>query len=147
MELLKKSPYKDKTGTAQAFFVALQSREKVLPNLISPHLGDRVLRHWAASAASAQEEKPAKQASEAVALPLGGRIKIGPFDDRLIMLKAKPEEAVAEYEKMPFEVAPFLVYLTRQNANSPPANSQLNDLGAVASRSESATPAPDIKPE
>jgi len=24
------------------------------------------------------------------------------------MLKAQPEEAVVEYEKMPFEVAPFL---------------------------------------
>ena len=45
-----------------------------------------------------------------VALPLGARIKVQPWDDSLVMLKAQPEEAVAEYEKMPFEVAPFLVY-------------------------------------
>jgi hypothetical protein len=147
MELLKKSPYKDKTGTAQAFFAALQAREKVLPNLISPHLGDRVPRYWTASVASGQEEKSAKQASETVALPLGGRIKIGPFDDRLIMLKAKPEGAIAEYEKMPFEVAPFLVYLTRENGNAQQANSQLNDAGAVAVKTESSTPTPETKPE
>ena len=147
MELLKKSPYKDKTGTARAFFTALQSREKVLPNLISPHLGDRVPSYWTASPASAQEEKGAKHPREAVALPLGGRIKIGPFDDRLVMLKAKPEEAVADFERMPFEVAPFLVYLTRQNGNAQLLNSRVNDEGAVAARSESAAPAPEIKPE
>jgi hypothetical protein len=141
MELLKSSPYKDKTGTAEAFFEALQSREKVLPNLISPHLGDRVPRHWMASAASAQQQPSVKQASGAVALPLGGRIKIRPFDDRLIMLKAKPEGAVAEYEKMPFEVAPFLGYLTRQDGDSP-----LSDSGAIAVRSESIVPTPVIKP-
>jgi hypothetical protein len=151
MELLKKSPYKDKTGTAQAFFAALQSRERVLPNLISPHLGDRVPGHWMASGASAQGDQTAKPASAelAVALPLGGRIKIEPFDDRLVMLKAKPEEAVAAYEKMPFEVAPFLVYLTRQTGNAQLANSQVNDAGAVAASTESAAPAdvPGVKPE
>jgi hypothetical protein len=141
MELLKRSPYNDKTRTAEAFFDALQSREKVLPNLISPHLGDRVLRHWAAPAASAKEQQSAKQASGTVALPLGGRIKIGPFDDRLVMLKAKPEGAVAAYERMPFEVAPLLGYLTRQNADAP-----LNESGAVAVRLESIASTPVIKP-
>jgi hypothetical protein len=48
------------------------------------------------------------------------------------MLKAQPEGAVAEYEKMPFEVAPFLVYLTRQNAKA-----TLNDAGTTATRTDS----------
>jgi hypothetical protein len=73
-----------------------------------------------------------------VALPLGARIKIEPWDDRLVMLKAQPEGAVAEYEKMPFEVAPFLVYLTRQNGNA-----MLNDTGTMATRTDS-DPAPAI---
>jgi hypothetical protein len=67
-----------------------------------------------------------------VALPLGARIKVEPWDDRLVMLKAQPEGAVAEYEKMPFEVAPFLVYLTRQNGNA-----MLNDTGTMATRTDS----------
>ena len=41
-ELLKNSPYKDQLTTAKLFLDALQSRQKEIPNLISPHLGDRV---------------------------------------------------------------------------------------------------------
>src|SRR6202035_3709882 len=41
-ELLKKSPYRDQSGSAQAFFQALQERAKEIPNLISPHLGDSI---------------------------------------------------------------------------------------------------------
>jgi hypothetical protein len=54
------------------------------------------------------------------------------------MLKAQPEAAVAEYEKMPFEVAPFLVYLTRQNGNA-----TLNDTGTMAIKTDT-EPAPAI---
>jgi len=137
IELLKKSPYQDQSGTAQAFFEALQNREKDVPNLISPHLGNRVPKHWTISSAAAAQQAR-KTANATVALPLGGRIKIEPWDDRLQLLKAQPEAAIAEYEKMPFEVAPFLVYLTRQGGNSPS-----NDSGAVSVKSES-TPVSSI---
>ena len=137
IELLKKSPYQDQSGTVQAFFEALQNREKDVPNLISPHLGNRVPKHWTISSAAAAQQAR-KTASATVALPLGGRIKVEPWDDRLLLLKAQPEAAIAEYEKMPFEVAPFLVYLTRQGGNSPS-----NDSGAVAVKSES-TPVSSI---
>jgi hypothetical protein len=98
--------------------------------LISPHLGDRVPKHWA-STAETNTQQTAKTAKAIVALPLGARIKVQPWDDRLVMLKAQPEEAVAEYEKMPFEVSPFLVYLTRQNGNA-----VANQAGAVAIKTE-----------
>ncbi len=41
-ELLSNSPYKEQSGTAQLFLQALKNRSKEIPNLISPHLGDRV---------------------------------------------------------------------------------------------------------
>src|SRR6202140_3180714 len=41
-ELLKNSPYKDQLATAKLFLDALENRQKDIPNLISPHLGDRV---------------------------------------------------------------------------------------------------------
>ena len=42
-----------------------------------------------------------------------------PWSDKLEMLKAKPVGTVAEREKMPFEVTPFMLYLTREiNSNS-----------------------------
>jgi hypothetical protein len=137
IELLKKSPYQDQSATAQAFFEALQNREKDVPNLISPHLGNRVPKHWTISSAAAAQQAR-KTANATVALPLGGRIKVEPWDDRLLLLKVLPETSIAEYEKMPFEVAPFLVYLTRQGGNSPS-----NDSGAVAVKSES-TPVSSI---
>jgi hypothetical protein len=119
-DLLKKSPYKDASGNAQTFFLALQKRAREIPNLISPHLGDNVSKNSMAEAtAQVAAAKSNDKAPEA--LPLGGRIKVQPWDDRLVMLKAKSEGAAADYEKMQFEVAPFLVYLTRP-ANKTPGN-------------------------
>jgi hypothetical protein len=118
-ELLSKSPYKDQTGTARLFLQALRDRSRDIPNLISPHLGDRVPTNLAiASASSAQSpaEKPA--ANVIVALPLGGRVKIDPWSGRLQMLKSKPVSGVAEYEKIPFEITPFVLFLTRQGETS-----------------------------
>ena len=102
--------------TARLFLQALKDRSKEIPNLISPHLGNRLPTSWtirsAVFAARPTDEKPAPNVI--VALPLGGRVKIEPWNDNLQMLKSKPAGAVAESEKMPFEITPFLLYLTRQ---------------------------------
>ena len=139
MELLRNSPYKEQSGTAQVFLQALKNRSKEIPNLISPHLGDRVATSWAIAAAvfSAQpsEEKPA--ASAIAALPLGGRIKVDPWNDQLRMLKSMPVGAVAEAEKMPFQITPFLFYLTRQGENS-----STEAAGAVAAKLDPDTTKP-----
>jgi hypothetical protein len=142
-ELLKNSPYKDQLATAKLFIDALDARQKDIPNLISPHLGDRVPANVSVSVASST--MPATQAPAAVAvdskgnpiivaLPLGGRIKIDPWSDKLEMLKSKPVGSVAEREKMPFEVTPFMLYLTREiNTNSAVVP------GAVSADSKTAT--------
>jgi hypothetical protein len=49
------------------------------------------------------------------ALPLGGRVKLDPWSNRLEMMKTKPVVLLSPQEKMPFEVAPFFPYLTRIN--------------------------------
>src|SRR6266478_3637733 len=128
IELLNNSPYKEQSGTAQLFLQALKNRAKEIPNLISPHLGDRVSTNWtivaavfsgqspAAEPASDAEKKPA--ANGIAALPIGGRIKVDPWNDQLRMLKSKPVGTVTESEKVPFEVTPFVLYLTRQGEHS-----------------------------
>src|SRR6202790_4840353 len=148
-ELLQNSPYKEQLSTAKLFMDALETRQKDIPNLISPHLGDRVpvnLTLSAApssqppSAANASADPKAQAATQIVALPLGGRIKMDPWNDKLEMLKAKPSGAMAEREKMPFEVTPFMLYLTRQVNNSTAAIP-----GAVSANSKSlADPAPQM---
>lgn len=122
IELLMQSPYKDQSRTAQLFLQALESRSKEIPNLISPHLGDRVPTSWTIVSAmpAAQPSAPKQSANVVVALPLGGRVKVEPWSDQLHLLKSKSVGTVAEYEKMPFEVTPFVLYLTRQADNSSP---------------------------
>jgi hypothetical protein len=117
LELLKNSPYKDQLATAQLFMNALASRSKDIPNLISPHLGDRVPSSDV-STLSTTAATPAAGSTVLAALPLGGRIKLNPWTDDLQMLKSKPVGVVAENEKMPFEVTPFVLYLTRYDAST-----------------------------
>jgi hypothetical protein len=146
-ELLQNSPYKDQLATAKLFMDALETRQKDIPNLISPHLGDRVPTGMSMASATPTSQPPAANApadektkaaaSPVVALPLGGRVKMDPWSDKLEMLKAKPVGTVAEREKMPFEVTPFMLYLTREvNANSNasmPTNPTTADTKAVVS--------------
>jgi len=121
-ELLKNSPYKDQSASAQLFLQALKDRSKEIPNLISPHLGDKVPTNWVLTpAASAAQRANAKTDNVIAALPVGGRIKVDPWNDQLRMLKAKPVGAVAKDEKRPFQITPFELYLTRQGNSSPTA--------------------------
>jgi hypothetical protein len=124
-ELLMKSPYKDQMATAQLFLQALQSRSKDIPNLISPHLGDSIPTNWTIASGAPSDQLPAGKTADApatssiVALPLGGRIKVDLFNDQLHFLKSKPAGTAAENEKMPFEVTPVFLYLTRQSDTAP----------------------------
>src|SRR2546427_2062482 len=68
IELLRNSPYKDQSGTARLFLQALKERSKAIPNLISPHLGNRFQAVSAVFSAQTSEEKPA--ANIIAALPL-----------------------------------------------------------------------------
>jgi len=111
-ELLKNSPYKEQLGTAELFVAELQGRAREIPNLISPRLGDAGLLKVPVSGATAEGES----ASHVVALPLGGRVKLDPWDDSLALLKDNGASTVSDREKMPFEVAPFVIYLTRVRA-------------------------------
>jgi hypothetical protein len=119
-ELLMKSPYKDQLASAQRFLQALHDRSKDIPNLISPHLGENISTSWTVASAAPSGESPAGGTANVLAstpvaaLPLGARIKVDVFNDQLHFLKARSAGTVAEYEKMSFEVTPFILYLTRQ---------------------------------
>jgi hypothetical protein len=116
LQLLTNSPYKNQLGNAGLFLTALTTREKEIPNLISPHLGDRVpgIGELRSSMPTDQKQNP----QTITALPIGGRVKLDPWNDRLELIKSKPMGAIAEREKMPFEVTPFMPYLTRFGADA-----------------------------
>ncbi len=114
-EILKASPYKDHLSTAEMFMAELRDRSRQIPNLISARLGGAKLLQLPVSPKT--EETAA--AGHIVALPLGGRVKLNPWDDTLELLKAQTVGTVANREKMPFEITPFMIYLTRVSVENP----------------------------
>src|SRR5437867_2408969 len=103
-------------ANASLFLQALQSRQKEIPNLISAHLGNRVPTIPNLQVQASVD--PKQNAQKIAALPIGGRIKMDPWNDKLEMIKSKPVGTVAEREKMPFEVRPFMPYLTRYGSEA-----------------------------
>jgi len=111
IKLLNNSPYKNQLGNAGLFLSALAARQKEIPNLVSAHLGNRVPVIGDLKSSTPVDAKQNPQMI--AALPIGGRVKLDPWNDTLSMIKSKPVGTVAEREKMPFEVTPFMPYLTR----------------------------------
>ena len=115
IELLQKSPYTERLGTAQVFLQSLQDRSKEVPNLVSPHLGDSVVTSRAISASKLPpRDNPGQNVVRVSPLPLGGRVKVDPWNDRLTLLKAESVEALTEDERKPLQITPIAFYLTRQ---------------------------------
>jgi len=132
MQILNNSPYKNQLGNAGLFLQALAARQKEIPNLISGHLGNRVPE--INDLKSTIPVDPKANPQKIAALPLGGRVKIDPWNDQLSLIKSKPVGTVAEREKMPFEVTPFMPYLMRYGT----------DAGKPVAAS--AQPPQDVKP-
>ena len=122
IELLNNSPYKDKLATAGLFLKAVQARAPALKNLIRAHLGDSLLNGDATKMSTLMTGSPQfdpKKPDQIAALPLGGRVKVDPWDNQLELIKAKPVAITAASEKMPFEVTPFFPFLTRLGSAAP----------------------------
>jgi hypothetical protein len=116
IELLNNSPYKDKLNNAGLFLKAVQARAPQLKNLIRAHLGDSLLNGSATRMSSLMTASPQfdpKKADQVAALPLGGRVRVDPWNDQLELIKTKPVAITTAAEKMPFEVTPFFPFLTR----------------------------------
>jgi hypothetical protein len=72
------------------------------------------------------------------ALPLGSHLKVNAWDDRVSQLNAKPAPLVNARDKMPFQVTPIFLRLTRYTeAASGPAPEP-----AAGGDSAAAAPAP-----
>ncbi len=122
IELLNNSPYKDKLNNAGLFLKAVQAHAPQLRNLIRGHLGDSLLNGDATRMSSLMTASPQldpKKADQVAALPLGGRVKVDPWDNQLELIKTKPVAITAASEKMPFEVTPFFPFLTRLGSAAP----------------------------
>jgi Peptidase family M48 len=121
IELLNNSPYKDKLNNAGLFLKAVQAHAPQLKNLIRPHLGEGLLNGDATRMSSLMTASPQydpKKTDQVAALPLGGRVKVDPWNNRLELVKTKPVAVSSAAEKMPFEVTPFFPFLTRLGSDT-----------------------------
>ena len=120
VELLKNSPYAQKLASPGLYLKQLQARAPQLSALLTAHLGNNFadkgqitrLNSLMVSAPALDENK----LDQIAALPLGGRIKLDPWLDRVEMIKAQPVSITSARDKMPFELTPFFPHLTRLGA-------------------------------
>ncbi|HEX5430631.1 MAG TPA: hypothetical protein VFW83_01590 [Bryobacteraceae bacterium] len=123
IEIMRASPYQKKTANVGLFLKALASRRLDLPRLLSANLGNQVanadsLSRLSAFASSAPALEAAK-IEQIAALPLGSRIKLNPWNNQIVLMKTRPLSLLSPREKMPFEVTPFMLHLTRVEKAAP----------------------------
>ena len=130
IELFGKSPYKDKLAAAELFLEALDARSSQLPNLLHGRLSnDFGSSHLVGMTAQAKTLKQLQmdRVSQMAALPLGSRIALDAWSDKIDIVKGQAAHPLSASEKRPFEVGPFYPYLKRlDTAEKPKVAPQAN---------------------
>ena len=111
--LLNHSPYKDKLSEAGLFLRAILASAKALPNLISTHLGDYIVDSGQSLSALMQRspELAPEKIDQVAALPLGARLIVDPWSDRLELLHGANVAPAAAREKVPLAVTQLMPYI------------------------------------
>jgi len=78
-------------------------------SLINAKTGDLRMRELTVSAPRLEPKK----VTQLAALPLGGRIKVDPWDNTIQINKSQPVQLLTPREKMPLEVTPVFPHLSR----------------------------------
>jgi hypothetical protein len=126
LELLKKSPYgtPEKLKAVGLFLKELNQRKDALPHLLKAHMGDSMMDgndvRLGDLVPLAPELQP-RSTDQIAALPLGARIKLDPWSNKIELVKTPIVPLVSPREKMPFEVTPVYPYVTRNVSESKPA--------------------------
>jgi hypothetical protein len=145
IEMLKASPYAQKLDSAGLFIKALQARAPQLSALLQAHLGNNITENGTVTRmVQLGDSAPAldwNKLDQIAALPLGGRVKLNPWDDKVEIVKAQPVAITSARDKMPFEVTPFFPRLTRYSTASAPAATTAAASATTATANASPTPA------
>lgn len=136
VELFRGSVYQDKLANVGLFFEQLTGVEQKLPALLTPRMGDSLLRPdgqpWLADLAKGAPPLQMDDLQQIAALPLGSHLKIDPWSDKVVQLHVHPEPLLNARDKMPFEVTPIYYRLAKYQ---PPT------AAPVGSTNASVTPA------
>jgi hypothetical protein len=136
IEILKNSPYAQKLDNVGLFLKALQQRAPALSALLTTHLGNPLASNGTVTRLSAlATQGPAldnTKLDQIAALPLGGRVKVNPWDNKAEMVKTAPVAITSARDKMPFEVTPFFPRLSRYGATAGPVPAPTTAANASA---------------
>jgi hypothetical protein len=111
MELLKKSPYASKLSNAGLFLSQLQSQKSALKQLIGARLGNQV--YFTSQLLQLAPVLEPANLQQLGALPMGSRIKINAWNDSVSLIETHQMGPLSPREKIPFEVTPIDLHLTR----------------------------------
>ena len=115
--LLQNSPYADRVRNVGLFLRAMNDRAKQLPGLLHPHLGNPMVKgDEIVRLSSLMQSAPLLEQSnpdQISALPLGARIRLDPWSNGIEMTSPNAVPLKSVREKMPFEITPVFLYLTR----------------------------------
>ena len=111
--LLKSSPYKDKLDGAGLFLRAILASAKQLPNLIQTHLREYIVDNGPALAPLMEQapELAPERIDQISALPLGARLVVDPWSNRLELLRGPAVTLASAREKVPLAVTPLMPYI------------------------------------
>src|SRR5437588_4396850 len=136
IEILKTSPYGQKLDSAGLFLKALQTRVGSLSALLTAHLGNNISEGTTVTRMSQlMTSAPAfdmNKLDQIAALPLGGRVKMNAWDDRVELIKSQPVAITSARDKMPFEVTPFFPRLSRLGTGTSGTNTMPTTANAGA---------------
>ena len=112
IELLGKSPYRDKLADAGLFLRTLSEQSTQLPRLIQPHIGD----YMAANGQMTRLADLMKQApplmpdslEQIAALQLGARLVVDAWSGRVTLDRSPAVPLMSVREKVPFAVTPLM---------------------------------------
>src|SRR5579883_534010 len=134
IELFDNSVYHDKAASVSLFFQQVVGREKALTALLTPRLGDPLLKADGTPWLSAFLNRGPKlniqdMNQQLAALPLGSHLKMDPWDDKVYSLNVRTEHILNPSDKMPLELTPVYFRLQRYQApaaasNAAPVNQQ-----------------------
>jgi hypothetical protein len=127
VDLFQHSNYAGKNGDVGIFLEQVVDREKPLSALMTPRLGDSLLRAdgqpWLSGLMQGAPKLDQDNLGQIAALPLNSRLKTDPWDDKVFALHFSPSPLLNARDKMPLEITPVYYRLTRyQDQTATPAS-------------------------
>jgi peptidase M48-like protein len=110
LRLLLNSPYRQQLSSAAQLLRELKARSPQLSHLISSHL-----RGMLGGEDGGMAELETQRGDQAAALPLGSRIRLNPWNNRVELIESEVPSTVLVGERIPLGITPFFPSLSRSS--------------------------------